>query len=200
MRRSYRTSSSRARARTATVLLIAGWLLAPFAAASREPTAIGPLDPGTLQPVRIPTASPATPGPDPGPTASPAVSPAVVTDPRVGVRTPPKRLTRPAAGAGAARGDATWYCEPGRSRCPAGYRGGLYAAAGPTLRQGDWRGRHVVVEWHGRTVRVQLVDWCACGNGRVIDLFGDAFTKLAGDGKDDDGLWRGVLRGATVRW
>jgi rare lipoprotein A (peptidoglycan hydrolase) len=26
---------------------------------------------------------------------------------------------------------------------------------------------------------VKLVDWCACGGARVIDLFSDAFSRLA---------------------
>ena len=41
-------------------------------------------------------------------------------------------------------GRAAWYCQNG-SGCPAGYSGGLYAAAGPALRVGDWRGRTVSV-------------------------------------------------------
>ncbi len=75
------------------------------------------------------------------------------------------------------RGMASWYCGHG-SRCPRGYSGGLYAAAGPSLRTGDWRGRIVVVRYGSRSVHVRLVDWCACPS-RVIDLFADAFSRLA---------------------
>ncbi len=76
-----------------------------------------------------------------------------------------------------ASGTASWYCGHG-SACPRARSGGLSAAAGPLLRQGDWRGRRVVVRSGGRSVRVTLVDWCACP-GRVIDLFADAFSRLA---------------------
>ena len=75
------------------------------------------------------------------------------------------------------RGTASWYCGHG-SACPRGYPGGLYAAAGPALRVGDWRGRYVVVAAMGQRVRVRLVDWCACPS-RALDLFADAFSRLA---------------------
>jgi len=77
------------------------------------------------------------------------------------------------------RGIASWFCGHG-SPCTRGYPGGLYAAAGPSLRVGEWRGRYVDVRSDdGRTVRVQLIDWCACPNGRLIDLYSDAFERLA---------------------
>ena len=75
-------------------------------------------------------------------------------------------------------GRAAWYCQNG-SGCPAGYSGGLYAAAGAALRVGNWRGRTVSVCGAGNCVNVTLVDWCACGGSRVIDLFGDAFRRVA---------------------
>jgi hypothetical protein len=75
-------------------------------------------------------------------------------------------------------GRAAWYCNNG-SGCPAGYSGGLYAAAGPALRVGNWRGRVVSVCGNGNCINVKLVDWCACGGARVIDLFSDAFSRLA---------------------
>jgi rare lipoprotein A (peptidoglycan hydrolase) len=28
-------------------------------------------------------------------------------------------------------------------------------------------------------VNVRLIDWCACGGNHIIDLYGDAFTRLA---------------------
>lgn len=76
-------------------------------------------------------------------------------------------------------GTASWYCLKGVSKCPRVKRSGLYAAAGPALRVGDWRGRSVRVCKSGtsRCIKVVLVDWCACPN-RVIDLFGYAFAKL----------------------
>lgn len=91
-----------------------------------------------------------------------------------------------------ARGDATWYCVRGVSPCHRSHAGGMYAAAGAALRVGDWRGRMVSVCQGGDCVRVKLIDWCACGGGRVIDLYGDAFRKLAP-------LSSGELR-VSVRW
>ena len=41
-------------------------------------------------------------------------------------------------------------------------------------------------------IRVTLIDWCACEGNRVIDLYGDAFQKLAP-------LGEGVIP-VTVRW
>jgi rare lipoprotein A (peptidoglycan hydrolase) len=77
------------------------------------------------------------------------------------------------------KGVATWYCLPGVSSCTSGYRGGLYAAAGSELRIGKWRGRHVKVCGNGNCVVVTLIDWCACGGSRIIDLYHDAFSRLA---------------------
>jgi rare lipoprotein A (peptidoglycan hydrolase) len=78
-----------------------------------------------------------------------------------------------------ATGAATWYCKPGVSACHHSYPGGLYAAAGPELRIGHWRGRHVRVCGNGHCVNVQLIDWCACGGNHIIDLYSDAFRRLA---------------------
>ncbi len=77
------------------------------------------------------------------------------------------------------RGTASWYCKTGVSACHHAYPGGLYAAAGPALRVGNWRGRTVSVCGSGSCVNVKLIDWCACGSGRVIDLYSDAFSRLA---------------------
>lgn len=76
-------------------------------------------------------------------------------------------------------GPATWYCKTGTSRCASGYPGGMYAAAGPGLRIGSWRGRAVRVCGGGSCISVRLIDWCACGNGHLIDLYSDAFRRLA---------------------
>lgn len=96
----------------------------------------------------------------------------------------PKPVPAGAGGGGggggqSVRGTASWYCKSGVSVCHHAYPGGLYAAAGPALRVGSWRGRTVTVCGSGSCVNVKLIDWCACGSGRVIDLYSDAFSRLA---------------------
>ena len=156
-------------------------------------------DPDHFEAVSVPPASPT-------PTAEPPWR-KFPTPERTPATRPPQRQPKPATEpllesssssgqAGSthvAKGTATWYCLPGRSVCPRGYSGGMYAAAGPALRVGKWRGRVVTVCASGRCVTVTLVDWCACGDGRVIDLFGDAFRRLAP-------LSRGTIRGVVVKW
>ena len=111
---------------------------------------------------------------------------------RSSARAIPKKLPFHATGHRAS-GTATWYCLAGVSRCHNAYPGGLYAAAGPGLRIGDWRGRRVQVCGGGACVVVTLIDWCACGSGaRLIDLYSDAFRRLAP-------LSSGGLQ-VTVRW
>ena len=78
-----------------------------------------------------------------------------------------------------ASGTATWYCRTGVSVCHHSYPGGMYAAAGPALRVGAWRGRTVRVCGGGACISVRLIDWCACGGGHIIDLYSDAFRRLA---------------------
>ena len=68
----------------------------------------------------------------------------------------------------------------------------MYAAAGAELRKGDWRGRTVTVCAGSDCIRVTLIDWCACEGNRVIDLYGDAFRRLAP-------LGEGVIP-VVVRW
>jgi len=68
----------------------------------------------------------------------------------------------------------------------------MYAAAGPGLRVGSWRGRTVRVCGGGTCISVRLIDWCACGNGHLIDLYSDAFRLLAP-------LSRGTVH-VTVTW
>jgi rare lipoprotein A (peptidoglycan hydrolase) len=91
-----------------------------------------------------------------------------------------------------ASGSATWYCKTGVSACHSNYPGGYYAAAGPALRVGDWRGRVVRVCGSGSCVNVRLIDWCACGGSHIIDLYSDAFQRLAP-------LNAGAVR-VTVSW
>ena len=107
-------------------------------------------------------------------------------------RPKPKAESKAPVGKIRARGDATWYCVAGVSPCHRDYGGGLYAAAGSELRVGDWRGRTVTVCAGGACIRVTLVDWCACEGDRVIDLYGDAFRRLAP-------LDQGVIE-VSVRW
>ena len=78
------------------------------------------------------------------------------------------------------------------SACHRDRTGGLYAAAGAELRIGEWRGRRVTVCRGSDCVRVTLIDWCACAGDRVIDLYGDAFRRLAS-------LSTGTIP-VTVRW
>jgi rare lipoprotein A (peptidoglycan hydrolase) len=54
-----------------------------------------------------------------------------------------------------------------------------------------WRGSVVDVCRGRACTTVRLIDWCACGGGRVIDLYADAFDDLAP-------LGRGVIS-VTVR-
>jgi rare lipoprotein A (peptidoglycan hydrolase) len=91
----------------------------------------------------------------------------------------PKPVAGSGGGSHSVRGVASWYCKPGVSACHYAYSGGMYAAAGPALRVGNWRGRTVTVCGSGSCVNVKLIDWCACGSGRVIDLYSDAFSRLA---------------------
>ena len=135
------------------------------------------------------------------PTADPHAPIADFGAGRAAVVDPPTRpsVDTPAADAGSvlrerirARGRATWYCLPGVSACHRDQRGGMYAAAGAELRVGDWRGRRVTVCRGDACVRVTLIDWCACAGDRVIDLYGDAFRRLAS-------LSTGTIP-VTVRW
>jgi hypothetical protein len=89
-------------------------------------------------------------------------------------------------------GIATWFCLPGVSACTSGYQGGMYAAAGSEIRIGNWRGRTVKVCGNGNCIYVKLIDWCACGGSRIIDLYHDAFSRLASP--SSGGL------GVTVSW
>ena len=85
-------------------------------------------------------------------------------------------------------GVASWYCGAG-SPCTRGYPDGMYAAAGPELRVGDWRGS-VVTVCAGRCVDVTLIDSCGCPGARIVDLYRSAFARIADPG-------RGVV-GVTV--
>jgi hypothetical protein len=85
-------------------------------------------------------------------------------------------------------GIASWYADPAKR--------GLYAAAGPGLRVGHWRGRVVTVCRGAVCLDVRLSDYCGCLRGtpreRLVDLSPDAFSRLAS-------LSRGLVR-VTVRY
>lgn len=100
--------------------------------------------------------------------------------------TPRPRTSSGSSGGGTASstgnrvtGTASWYCQAGVSACHYQYPSGMYAAAGPALRVGNWRGRTVRVCGNGSCVNVKLVDWCQCYGTRVIDLYSDAYRRLA---------------------
>lgn len=110
----------------------------------------------------------------PGEARSVPSAPPVLATPRPTPRPTPKPTPRPKP-APVARGHvrsgmASWYTDPRKS--------GLYAAAGPPLRVGDWRGRLVTVTANGHSFLVRLSDWCACRD-RVIDLSPEAFARLS---------------------
>jgi len=108
----------------------------------------------------------------------PKPAPALDVAPRFVVIATPR--PRPVVGSRhRVEGGASWYCRTGVSECHYAYDGGMYAAAGPALRVGDWRGRHVRVCSGSRCVIVRLIDWCQCYGSRVIDLYSDAFRRLA---------------------
>ncbi len=134
--------------------------------------------PLTFAPVRIPAAQEEEPTPSvsaPGTILEPAPSQSEVAPvgdvapaPELVVVTPrPVVVVPPASGVS---GPASWYDDPKKS--------GLYAAAGPALRVGDWRGRLVTV-CGAVCFQLRLSDWCGCPGGRVIDLSSGAFARLA---------------------
>jgi hypothetical protein len=137
--------------------------------------------PVSPEPVR-PTAPPPAIGDFGDPERSFAARPQPAYDlaPRVVPIATPRPLAPAVAGSGSSvRGSASWYCLAGSSPCHNAYAGGMYAAAGPALRVGDWRGRAVRVCGSGSCVNVRLIDWCQCYGSRVIDLYSDAFRRLA---------------------
>ena len=132
--------------------------------------------------------SPGVPGDDTGDVAASGASPGAPVGPAPTQTPRDKGVDGQATRGSTASGYATWY-----SVGP-----GLYAAAGPALRVGDWRGRMVEVCANGThaCLRLRLVDHCACGDRRgtatVLDLSADAFSMLAP-------LSRGLVE-VTVTW
>lgn len=112
-----------------------------------------------------------TPVPSPAAEASP--SPAAPAEASANI---PERIPGDITTA-ALGGLATWYCGDG-SPCTAGYGpGDLVAAIDPSL--GIEKGERLVVRYESRTVTVRVVDVCACGGDRIIDLTRLAFSQLA---------------------
>lgn len=125
---------------------------------------------------------------------APRPEPAFDVAPNVALAATPRPAAQIPSGGGSARvsGSASWYCKTGTSACTNGYPGGMFAAAGSEIRIGNWRGRTVKVCGNGRCIAVKLIDWCACGGPRVIDLYSDAFRQLAP-------LSQGTVK-VTVSW
>jgi rare lipoprotein A (peptidoglycan hydrolase) len=130
----------------------------------------------TAQPTVVPRPSPVVArtraAPTPTATHRPAPTPKPTPKPT------PTPTPTPTPAGHSVSGRASWYCLTGVSRCSASYPGGMYAAAGPALRVGAWRGRTVRVCAAGTCISVRLIDTCACGGTRVMDLYGDAFRLL----------------------
>jgi hypothetical protein len=164
---------------------------------ARPPATPSSLDPGAFRTVAVPDSGADSTVPPPAIDSESSLAPAQIGDFQAGqdhtfepranpdqparaesVLKPTPRPTPPPNPTHSVSGRAAWYCNNG-SGCPAGYSGGLYAAAGPELRIGNWRGRTVTVCGSGNCINVKLVDWCACGGARVIDLFGAAYGRLA---------------------
>lgn len=78
-------------------------------------------------------------------------------------------------------GTATWYCgagQRGTTNCTIGYGpGDLVAAIDPTL--GLAKGSRIRVRYGDNAVTVRIVDVCACGGRRLVDLTSGAFGRLA---------------------
>jgi hypothetical protein len=117
-----------------------------------------------------------------------------VAEPEIIIEEPRVDEVRPEASLGRSlTGGASWYCKAGVSVCHYKYPDGpgfdAYAAAGGPLRRAlgpTWRGSVVLVNG----IRVKLVDWCGCPEGRIIDLYWDVAHAL--------GI-SGVGR-VTIRW
>jgi hypothetical protein len=173
-------------------------------AIARPPSEIAPLSPDAFRPIILapdPTGAVAdakdmiavAPAPSLGPIVDYPVAswipslrpnPSLRTTVKTEAKVQPKLQVKKAAPAlkltgHRATGTATWYCKTGVSVCHHSYPGGMYAAAGPELRVGAWRGRSVQVCGGGDCIRVRLIDWCACGGSHIIDLYSDAFRQLA---------------------
>lgn len=91
--------------------------------------------------------------------------------------------TTPIPGATTWSGTATWFCGAG-SRCPRGHGPSELIAAIDRKDSPFRKGDRVTVRYHcgngcERAVTVRIVDVCACGGARLIDLSAKAFRRLA---------------------
>ena len=136
------------------------------------PVAVLPDTPGSPQPLDVafvPSLAPPLPEP-PLPTSTPRPRP---TKPP---RTSTPRPAKTPSSTSSIRGVASWYCGHG-SRCTRGHPGGLYAAIRRDLLY--LRGKQVTVVYGTKRVRVTIID-CNCGpHANLIDLYSDAFARLA---------------------
>lgn len=112
--------------------------------------------------------------------------------PDVAPKTKPKVIdtTPKVATSNSVKGVASWYCKSGVSRCHYKYSGGMYAAVKRSMLY--LRGSKVNVCTPDNCIVVTVID-CNCGpNANVIDLYADAFQKLAP-------LSDGTVK-VTVKW
>jgi rare lipoprotein A (peptidoglycan hydrolase) len=178
------------RAGALALLVALATLTVTTASTARPPSTPSTPGPDDFRPLVLPDASIGSSPPsfDLGQPASPVpIGDFQVTGPaELGPRATPRQQNQATAvlkptpkPAHSRSGSASWYCQAGVSDCHYQYSGGLYAAAGPALRVGNWRGRTVKVCASGRCVHVKLIDWCQCYGTRVIDLYSDAYRRLA---------------------
>jgi rare lipoprotein A (peptidoglycan hydrolase) len=197
------------RAGALALLVTVATLTITTASTARPPSTLPILAPDDFRPLTLPYAASSSPIPtfDLGQPASPMpIGDFQVEAPaELGPRATPRQANRAASllkptptpkptpkPTNRRSGTASWYCLAGSSPCHHAYSGGLYAAAGPALRVGNWRGRTVKVCASGRCVNVKLIDWCQCYGSRIIDLYSDAYRRLAP-------LSSGTV-GVTVYW
>lgn len=167
--------------RVAVALMLAVAVLHWTARPAPEPTEYRPVD--LSRPWSTPAPPPVTdalPSPSiPAPTGPPNGTRRALLDAerRYVERPSPKPAPSQGATVASAQGIASWFASHGP---------GLYAAAGPGLRVGKWRGRVVTVcTSEGRCLGgVRIIDWCQCLKGqgnreRLVDLSRDAFARLA---------------------
>lgn len=156
-------------------LFIFAWLGSMAPVQSMTPRVYAPLGQAAFTP--LPSLSSAT------------TAPAATATPKPAIRATPRPTVRPRPTTSQSiSGQSTTYCRPqdyGTGACMAVHpNGGHWAAAGPALRAAIGGGDHCAPGPHcWRDVRVWvcsklactyavLADWCACGSGHVIDLYG----------------------------
>lgn len=111
--------------------------------------------------------------PSPSFDSIPSSIPTILPTPTASVKELPEiKIGTPQPSEEVVTGRASWY-NVGR---------GYYAAAGPALRIGSWRGRVIRVCNDQKCIKVKIVDWCQCyrneSRERIIDLSADAFAAL----------------------